>query len=208
MRKWMCVPMMTLCLLLSACGGGTGNEEDGAAAARDPYHDMAGCTMEAAVRWTQQDQAWEAELRCEYLPDGISTVEVLAPESIAGVKALLDETTWQLQYEDLCLNAGTLSEEEISPAACLPRLMSALRDGWLLEENEETWNDVPCLRLTVDQTGVQDGKIVSTIWLRQDDGTPLRGEVAVDGENILTAEFTSFAFHDTMDGQAPEAPAA
>lgn len=59
----------------------------------------------------------------------------------------------------------------------------------------------PCLRLTVDQSGVQDGKILSTIWLRQDDGTPLRGEIAVDDEIILTAEFTSFAFYDTIEDQ-------
>ena len=96
-------------------------------------------------------------------------------------------------------NAGVLGSEEISPAACLPRLMSALRDGWLLEENREDWNETPCLRLSVDQSGLQDGKIVSTVWLRQEDGTPLRGEIAVDGEIILTADFTSFAFCDTME---------
>ena len=45
----------------------------------------------------------------------------------------------------------------------------------------------------------QDGKIVSTVWLRQEDGTPLRGEIAVDGEIILTADFTSFAFCDTIE---------
>ena len=53
----------------------------------------------------------------------------------------------------------------------------------------------------MDQSGVQDGKIVSAVWLRLDDGTPLRGEISVDGENILTAEFTSFAFYDTIDQQ-------
>ena len=79
--------------------------------------------------------------------------------------------------------------------------MSALRDGWLLEENEETWNDVPCRRLMVDQSGTQNGKIVSTVWLRQEDGTPVRGEISVEGEIILTAEFTSFAFYDTIDEQ-------
>ena len=80
-----------------------------------------------------------------------------------------------------------------------------VRDGWLLEENEEAWNDVPCRRLTVDQSGTQNGKIVSTVWLRQEDGTPLRGEISVEGEIILTAEFTSFAFYDTIDeqGNAP-----
>ena len=76
--------------------------------------------------------------------------------------------------------------------------MNALRDGWLLEENPEEWNETPCLRLSVDQSGLQDGKIVSTVWLRQEGGTPLRGEIAVDGEIILTADFTSFAFYDTI----------
>ena len=117
------------------------------------------------------------------------------------MKAVLRDTDWYLEYEGKSLDAGTLSREEISPAACLPRLMNALRDGWLLEENEETWNEVPCLRFTVDQSGPQNGKILSTVWLRQDDGTPLRGEIAVDGEIILTAEFTAFSFCDTIDDQ-------
>ena len=83
------------------------------------------------------------------------------------------------------------------------RLMNALRDGWLLEENQETWNEVPCLRVAVDQTGTRNGRIVSTVWLRQDGGTPLRGEVAVDGETILTADFTSFTFYDTLEEDSP-----
>lgn len=189
--------MMTLLLLLAACTGG-GDRENETASLRDRYHDMTGCTMEAAVSCDQEGLAWEAVLRCDYVPDGESTVEVLSPETIAGVKAILSEPDWRLEYEGDSLNAGTLSSEEISPAACLPRLMSALRDGWLLEENEEDWNGVSCLRLTVDQTGVKDGKILSTLWLRQDGGTPVRGEIAVDGEIILTADFTSFSFYDTM----------
>jgi len=199
-RLWKCVPMMTLLLLLAACGGGGGDGETEAADLRDRYHDMTGCTMEAVVSCDQEGLAWEAELRCDYVPGGESAVEVLSPETIAGVKALLNDTDWRLEYQGESLNAGTLSGEEISPAACLPRLMSALRDGWLLEENEETWNDVPCLRLTVDQTGVKDGKLLSTLWLNLADGTPVRGEIAVDGEIILTADFTSFAFYDTMAG--------
>lgn len=196
MRRWICVPMMTLLLLLSGCGGGAGEAES--VDMRRQYHDMAGCDMEASVVCDQEGCRWEALLRCSYVPDGESTVEVLEPSSIAGVKAVLDGGTWKLEYEDACLNAGVLGSEEISPAICLPRLMSALRDGWLLEENCEDWEGVPCLRITVDQSGLQDGKIVSTVWLRQDGGTPLRGEIAVDGEIILTADFTSFAFYDTI----------
>lgn len=199
MRKRLCIPMMTLCcLLLSACGGA---EEVCAADLREQYHDMTGCVMEAVVSCTQEDRLWQARLQCMYAVGGESTVEVVEPERIAGVKAVISETDWTLEYEDLCLDAGAVSREAISPAMCLPRLMNALRDGWLLEENQEQWNEVPCLRITVDQSGTQDGKILSTVWLRQDDGTPLRGEIAVDGEIILTAEFTSFAFCDTMEKQ-------
>ena len=198
MRKGVCVPMIALCLLLTACGG-TG--EESANNLRDLYHDMAGCTMEATVTCDQEGLEWEAVLRCDYVPEGETVVEVLAPETIAGVKAAVRGSDWQLEYEGERLNAGTLSREEISPALCLPRLMDALRDGWLLEENQEKWNDIPCLRLCVDQTGLQDGKIISAVWLRQEDGTPVRGEIAVDGEIILTAEFTSFAFYDTIKSQ-------
>ena len=195
MRKGVCVPMIALCLLLAGCGGA---EETKAANVRDRYHDMAGCSMTAVVSCAQEDQRWEATLQCEYIPGGESTVEVLEPETIAGVRAKLSDTDWSLEYEGNVLNIGPLSDEEISPVASLPRLMNALRDGWLLEENQEKWGEVPCLRITVDQSGVQDGKILSTLWLRQDDGTPLRGEISVDGEIILTAEFTSFAFYDTI----------
>ena len=199
MRKVICVPMIALCLLLTACG--TGDGEADAASLRDAYHDMTGCTMEATVTCVQGDQVWTAELRCDYVPEGDTTVEVLSPEPIAGVRAMLHGDSWDLEYEDLCLDVGTLSSQELSPMACLPQLMDALRDGWLVEENREDWGEVPCLRITVDQSGIHDGKILSTIWLRQDDGTPLRGEIAVDGEIILTAEFTGFAFYDMMKNQ-------
>lgn len=198
MRKKIYVPMIALCLLLTSCSDAG---EESSASLRDRYHEMSGCTMEAAIVCDQEGMEWEASLRCEYVPGGESVVEVLAPETIAGVKAVVSDSDWSLEYEGECLNAGAISSEGISPAACLPRLMNALRDGWLLEKNEESWNEVPCLRLCVDQSGTQNGKIVSTIWLRQDDGMPLRGEISVDGEIILTAEFTSFAFYDTITRQ-------
>ena len=187
--------MMMLCLLLVSCGDAETEKPD----PRQPYVEMTGCRMEAQVTCTQSDRLWEAELACDWQAEE-SRVEVLGPEHIAGVTAVLRGEELALEFEELCLDAGTLSARRISPAACLPRLMSALREGWLLEENEESWGEVPCRRLTLDQSGADGGKIVSTVWLRED-GTPLRGEIAVDGEIILTAEFTAFAFYDTMNGQ-------
>lgn len=187
--------MMTLFLLVSCSGIRKTEPVD----LRSRYQEMTGCCMEAVVTCEQAGAEWEAVLKCDYIPEGESTVEVLDPETVAGVKAVFSDSDWRLVYDHVCLNAGTLSQEKLSPALCLPRLMSALRNGWLLEKNEEEWQEIPCLRIALDQSGPQGGKIVSILWLRQDDGIPLRGEIAVDGEIILTAEFTDFVFYDTID---------
>lgn len=198
MRKLgVCVPMMALCLLLAGCGG-TGGNSAAAEAARVPYQNMEQCSMTAEVTCSYGDQVNQFQLKCDYTPLK-STVEILAPETVAGVKAELSGRELSLVYEDDCLNAGMLSDQNVSPAECLPRLMSALRDGWLLEQNKEDWGDTPCLRLSLDQTGSEGNKIISTVWLRQEDHTPARGEIAVDGEIILQAEFTDFEFGAILD---------
>ncbi len=204
MRRLCCVPMITLCLLLAGCGAGqSGTEEQ---AAQTEYRTMTGCVMEAEVTGGMgETDAAAFTLRCEYDPVGESVVEVLAPETIAGVRAVVNSDTLTVVYEDLCLPAGTLSGENISPAACLPWLMDSLRDGWLLEKSEEEMNGVPCLRLCLDES--DDGAAMeATVWLRREDRTPVRGEIAVDGEKILTAEFTSFQFCDTMTQSEAERP--
>ena len=200
MRKQSCVPMIALCLLLTGCGE-TPAKEITAADLRALYTDVSGCTMEATIRCSQEDRAWEGTLRCDYVPGGGSTVEVLAPEMIAGVKAIVTADGLALSCDDQTLNIGTLTEEELSPAVCLPRLMDALRSGWLLEENRETWGEAECIRLMLDQTGSGGGKIVSTFWLRLSDGAPVYAELAVEEEVIFTVEFTAFEFCDTIDSQ-------
>ena len=195
MRIVKCVPMMTLCLLLCGCGA---QEKEPAADFRAAYQEMSGCEMTAEVTCDQSGRAWTAVLRSTCVPEGEITVEVLEPLELAGVRAVIREEGWTLEYGDLCLNAGTLSGEDISPAEALPRMMSALREGWLLEENDEEWEAVPCTRLALEQTGGAGGEIVTTLWLRQAEGTPLYGEIAVDGETILKARFTDFAFCDTI----------
>ena len=196
MRRWYCVPMMTLCLLLVACG--TERKESEGKTALAKYRAMTGCVMEAEITGgTGTEDASAFTLRCEYVPEGQCTVEILAPETVAGIRAVIDSGEMTVQYEDLCLPAGTLSREQISPAACLPWLMDALRDGWLLEEGNEELGGEECVRVCVDET--DDGaSMEAALWLRKDDWSPLRGEIVVDGEIIVVAEFTNFQFYDTI----------
>ena len=189
--------MMALCLLLMGCGAG---EESAAEALRQPYREMTGCAMTAEVRLSGEDgTVGDFTLRCEYDPEGVTTVEVLAPETAAGVIAEIDGEDLTLRYRDLVLGAGTVSSEKLSPMECLPELMAAAREGWLLSESRETVGEEPCLRLTLDRTGEEGGKIVSTLYLREGDGVPVYGEIAAEGEVLLKAAFTDFTFGETCD---------
>ena len=181
MRIENCVPMIALCLLLCGCGKQTAEP---AADLRSVYQEMSGCEMTAEVTCEQSGLEWSATLHGTYVPGGESTVEVLEPLELAGVRAVIREEGWTL--------------EAVSPATALARIMYALREGWLLEQNDESREGVPCTRLALDQTGASDTDIVTTVWLRQADGTPFLGEIAVDGETILTVRFTKFGFCDTI----------
>ena len=196
MRRWCCVPMMTLCLLLIGCEAEQKESEGRIALAE--YRSMTGCVMEAEVTGGMgTEDATSFTLRCEYIPEGECSVEILTPETVAGIRAVIDGEELTVRYDDLCLPAGTLSREKISPAVALPWLMDALRDGWLLEESTEEIGGVPCLRICVDET--DDGAAMeATVWLRKEGWSPLRGEIAVDGEIIFAAEFTDFQFYDTI----------
>ena len=189
---------MIMLLLLTACGE-TGKQTG--ETVRRSYQEMSGCSMEATVRCDQEGLEWEAILGCEYVPSGESTVEVLSPETIAGVRVVFRDTDWRLECDEVGLNIGTLSSEELSPAVCLPRLMNALREGWLLEENRENRGEKDCLRLRLDQTGAGEEKIISTLWLNAADGTPVCAEVAREETTLFTVEFTAFSFCDIMSDQ-------
>ena len=133
MRIENCVPMIALCLLLCGCGKQTAEP---AADLRSVYQEMSGCEMTAEVTCEQSGLEWSATLHGTYVPGGESTVEVLEPLELAGVRAVIREEGWTLEYGDLCLDAGTLTEEAVSPATagCWNRMTKAGREspvpGW------------------------------------------------------------------------------
>ena len=56
--------------------------------------------------------------------------------------------------------------------------------------------------MSLEQTGTDGSSVDSTLWLKKDDHTPVRGEIAVDGKIILQAEFTDFQFGAILNGDS------
>ena len=180
--------LLLLCLL-TGCGG----TEEAAGQALERFRQMESCSMEAVVKCEYASELREYTLRCDYVPEGESTVTVLAPERLAGLSAVFDGETASLRYEDLCLDAGTLGEGKLSPAAALPRLMDAAREGYPLEESREAYGGVDCLRLTLE-TESGEGKLYHTLYLDEASGTPVAAEISEDGSLIIRLQFTEFSF--------------
>lgn len=208
-KEWFCALMISLPLALSACAApnssSDGNEKNNVQLLQEEYQTLSGCDMTANVRCDWENEVETYTLQCHWQADGVSTVEVLAPEELAGITAEFNGENLTLVYDDISLAAGTLSSEELSPAQILPMTMDAIREGYILEKGVEEINGDSCIRLLFDVTGTGGNKIEYVVWFGTGH-TPVRAEVQVENAVIFTAEFTDFTVveADTMESGAEE----
>lgn len=188
MRKMLC-GLLALLALLPGCGKGT---EAAAEQLLQPYQNMESAEMEAEVKCEYSDELREYKLSCSYVPEGKSKVKVLEPEAIAGLTAVFDGDGASLCYEDLCLDAGTLGEEELSPAEVLPLLFDAVRSGYLLEESRESYRGEDAYRFCFETRGETE-KIYYTFYISPE-GYPIAAEVSTGNVLNFRLAFTSFSF--------------
>ncbi|MBR4869539.1 MAG: hypothetical protein IKU12_02025 [Oscillospiraceae bacterium] len=186
--------MISLSLLLSACGK---SGADTAQQIREHYSAMESARVTAQMEFAYQDQLRSYTLCCSG-GKGKYKVEVLAPEHLAGICAAFDGEEQTLVFEDLALDAGTVSREKISPAAVLPQLMEALQTGYIFETAVQTKDGEECIYAGIDSTG-ETGKIVYSVLFSQEELAPLYAEVWVEDKNIFALEFTEFEFNAILN---------
>ncbi len=187
-KKHFLALMISLSLLMTGCGesGADMGERLG-----ETYGDFLSAEMTARVDFTYAGQLRSYTLHCVMKEEGVSEVEVLAPEHLAGIRAVFDGEKQSLIFEDLCLDAGGVSREKISPAAVLPMLVDALGKGYVFETREESRGGVDCCYAGLDTTG-GEGKILYGVWLDGETLAPLYAEISVENKIIFTVEFTEF----------------
>ena len=95
-----------LCVLLCGCGKQTAEP---AADLRSVYQEMSGCEMTAEVTCEQSGLEWSATLHGTYVPGGESTVEVLEPLELAGVRAVIREDLHPFPCADVPQIAANLT---------------------------------------------------------------------------------------------------
>ena len=193
-RTLFCVQMICALFMIAGCGAGKADGEY--AAIQQRWETLKNCSMTADVECLG-DEAQKYTLSCKWENGGESTVTVEAPDELAGITASFDGEDMSLIFDGAALAAGKIGSGELSPASCLPMLMDAVCDGYMLEKSKEEYSGADAYRVTFDTTGTDGQKIDYTVWFGDGD-TPLAAEISEEGNMIFKGEFTNFEFGDTI----------
>ena len=181
------VLLLALCLTL-LCGCGKG-EENHIRHLQACYADAQKIAVQAEIISHFDGGSRSFTVATVWEPQGATTT-VVAPEEIAGISATVTGEEMMLAYDGAALSAGV--PMALSPAACIPYLMRAVSEGYLLEYGSETLDERDCLRAAFDTTAPDGTKILCTVWLERESGAPYYTEFSTDGMVVLTIRALSF----------------
>ena len=171
--------------LLTACGESVQTAEN----IQTQYARLAAADLAAKVTCHLGEESRTYELTCTVTKDGASTT-VTAPEELAGITATVTPDGLTVTYDGTAFSAGDLYD--VCPANCLPYLLNAVADGYLLEQSTEELHGVPCYRMALDTTAKSGEKVLCTVWIDRDTLIPRYAEFAQNDTVLLTAELTAF----------------
>lgn len=180
MRKAALAALMMTLLLLTGCGEREAKLETGFDRFREAVTLAEGIDLQVELTADRGQTVEEYTLSAVY--DGQTTeVEVLAPELIAGIRATAQAGETTVAYENVILGTGALNEEGLTPMSAIPVMLDAMASGYV----ELLWweGDYITARLYVGEQSVL------TLWLEGDTLTPVAGEIATEGETVISCQF-------------------
>lgn len=202
MRKEPCALMMTLVLLLSACGGkGSGQADELVQDVRSAYLAMEGCTahMELTADYGQRIFTYGMEL--SWQREGETVLTLTSPENVAGTSAVIRAGETALEYEGVMVETGPLDDAGLSPIDAVPALLGYAREGFIAESVLEEQDGAQRFHITCRDPEKEPGTgREGELWFDPESFVLLRGEISDEGFTVIQCDFTNFA----MSGTAPE----
>ena len=183
--------MMTL-VLLTACGGTAAGDpaEELALTIRGEYAALSTWTAQAEITADYGQRVYEYAVAAEF--DGAQTrLTLTAPDTVAGLTAVLTENSGALEFDGLWVETGPLDPEGLTPAAALPALVETARTGYItacrLEEDG-------LLRVDCGDPESDPGVGTETaLWFQPDSHQLLRGEISREGFRAIRCDFSDFS---------------
>ena len=124
-----------------------------------------------------------------------SSVEILSPESIAGIKASLQEGGARMVFDDLSVEMLLPSVSGFTPVDAMEGIVKDLAQSLPADYSFETKEGVECVAITYsgENSGYQAEK---RVWLRQEDLAVVMAEFYLDGQMIMGLKTQSFRIYN------------
>jgi len=170
-------------MLLSSCAA-EGKTESAAQAVRRTFTEAESVRMNMTLTADYGEKVYEFKVRWTGT-ESAGTLEVLSPESIAGLTAVLDEEGSRLLYDGAVFETGALFGDGLSPAEAPPLMLETWKAGYAVERASESVDGEKTAALSYDLPG---GDRLKT-WFDTETLLPVRAEIVENGSAVLTAEF-------------------
>lgn len=132
------------------------------------------------------DSIYTFKMKCEQEASGDMVVEVIAPDSISGIKAQISKGSGQLTFEDMTLAFAMVADEQITPISMPWLFMKALCGGYI----STAGNDGSGIHAQIDDS-YSGQQFTMDIWA-EGDMTPQRAELIWNGKRILSMDIAEF----------------
>ena len=185
MRRWL-LPALMITLLLTGCGDAA--PERKLEELRETLRTAEEIRVAADLNANIGSEVFSCALECTADDERI-TVCLTAPETIAGICAVVDADGTKLEYGEVSLGVGGGAETP-APVTAIPLLLNALRSGstlrsWTEREGEQT--------LYVREFFVTDDCTL-TVWLDAASLLPVHAEFLSGGAAVLRCEIREFSY--------------
>lgn len=182
--------MMTLLPLSGCFGGGEGQKAlDAALTIRGEYLTMTDFSTQVQLRADYGQRIYDYTLDVSATAEE-TVLTVTAPELIAGVTARLNAEKSFLEYDDVCIETGTLNEGGLTPLSAVPAILEAVRGAYI---TSCCFDDAGQLLVCYGNSEVPLGTGTEyTLWFQSETGDLIRGEISVDGRRCIQCTFSPF----------------
>lgn len=180
MRRILFSALMISLLFLSACSKGEGGNGEKFSEFRERLEAASSIGMTAEIRADYGETVDSYEMSFYRTADA-STVEVLAPELLAGVKANIGSDPMTVEFEGVILETGSLGTDALSPITALAAMTDALISGHI----EYVWNEKNNDAKTIAAEILISESCTLTVWLSYDSLTPLYAEISNEGNAVI-----------------------
>ena len=178
--------LLSLLLLLQGCSS-ENRELESAMKFRESLLAAQSCSFVAEVTADYGDSLNQFRMGCRSDSSRKTEFEVLAPETIAGIKGNISYSGGELTFDDTALYFDLLTDDQLSPVSAPWIFLKALRSGYITSVcREESF-----LRVTVDDSYESDA-LTLDVWFKED-RVPVRADIFWDNRKILSLTVENFA---------------